>query len=510
MAAMQRCGPQSNGPPREAARSDMTTPKQADVLSFYHLDGVDLSNACCQGTACFAARHLNPDRWSRAVDQSPRIYCLGKCYGAPSAAADQSRPTIEARSRSAVVLERMIQGGAETCDDYRNQGGFEALERAISLGAEQVITEIEASGLRGRGGAGFPTGAKWRAAADQPSPEKFVVANLDEGDPGAYIDRFIAEDDPYCLIEGMAIAAHAVAATRGWIYARCEYPEALRSLQRAIDGARAGGFLGPEAIGGRCAFDIELIVGRGSYECGEETSLLNSIEGKRPVARARPPYVAEHGLWGMPTVVNNVETLASVPWIIRHGAEQYASMGTPASRGTKVVSLNSLFRRPGLYEIEFGIPLRDIVEDLGGGLRAGTLRCLMVGGPLAGVVPPSLLDTRFDFEELRAIGASVGHGGVIAIDEQTSIPELIHHVFSFAAYESCGKCTPCRLGAPRVENIFRAILAGSTAAMSDETEWKDIVNALKLTSLCGLGTGLAEFAESILRHFSAEAQSCFK
>ena len=196
--------------------------------------------------------------------------------------------------------------------------------------------------------------------------------------------------------------------------------------------------------------------------------LLNSIEGKRPVARARPPYVAEHGLWGMPTVVNNVETLANVPWIIRHGARQYASLGIPGSRGTKVVSLNSLFRRPGLYEVEFGIPVREIVEDIGGGLHSGALRALMIGGPLAGVVPPSLLDTRFGFQELRAIGASVGHGGVIAIDEHTSIPELIHHVFSFAAYESCGKCTPCRLGASRLEEIFRSIVGGRAGTISEQ------------------------------------------
>ncbi len=484
--------------------------EQADVLSFYHLDGADLSTACCQGTACFVARQLNPDRWRDAACQSPRVYCLGKCYAAPSAAVDEVRPTIEVRSRSAVVLERIVAGGARTLDDYRSQGGLKALEAAASLSPDQIIGEIETSDLRGRGGAGFPTGAKWRAVADRESGEKFVVANFDEGDPGAYIDRFIAEYDPYCLIEGMAIAARAVGASRGWIYARCEYPDAIRSLQSALDSSRAAGILGTQSPGKASAFDIELVVGRGSYECGEETSLLNSIEGKRPVARVRPPFVAEHGLWGLPTIVNNVETLASVPWILRNGARQYASMGIPGSRGTKVVSLNSLFCRPGLYEIEFGIPLREIVNDIGGGLRSGALRGLMIGGPLSGLVPPSLLDTRFGFQELRAIGASVGHGGVIAFDEHTSIPELIQHVFSFAAYESCGKCTPCRLGAPRIEQIFRSIIGSRLGSMSERAEWCDIVAALKLTSLCGLGTGLADFAESILRHFPAEVQPCFK
>jgi NADH:ubiquinone oxidoreductase subunit F (NADH-binding) len=480
----------------------------ADVASFYHLEGVDLSSALCQGTACFAAQHLNPSRWRAAVAQPRRVHCLGKCYLAPAAAMEESRPAIEVRSRLPVVLERIVQGGAPTLDQYRRQAGWQALERAARLGPRQVIDEIEASELRGRGGAGFPTGPKWRAAAAHDSDEKFIVANFDEGDPGAYVDRFIAEDDPYSLLEGMLIAARAVGASRGWIYARCEYPRAIQSLQRALAEARAAGMLGPDGPQAP-SFEIELVVGRGSYECGEETSLLNSIEGKRPVARVRPPYVAEQGLWGRPTVVNNVETLACVPWILRNGARQFASLGIPGSRGTKVVSLNSLFRRPGLYEIEFGVSLRDIVEELGGGLQSGELRALMIGGPLAGVVPPSLLDTRFGFDELRTVGAAVGHGGVIAFDEHTTIADLIHHAFTFAAYESCGKCTPCRLGAPRIEAIFRQIRGGSGATVRQRAEWNDIVAALKLASLCGLGTGLAEFAESLLRHFPAEVEQCF-
>jgi formate dehydrogenase iron-sulfur subunit len=406
-------------------------------------------------------------------------------------------------------LERIAQGGATTLEDYHALNGWKALDRATDLGSEQIIAEIQVSGLRGRGGAGFPTGTKWRTVSNQASDEKYVVANFDEGDPGAYIDRFIAEDDPYNLIEGMVIAARAIAASKGWIYARCEYPQAVQHLGRALVEARGAGILGRKGGPDKTPFDIELVVGRGSYECGEETSLLNSIEEKRPVARVRPPYVAEHGLWGRPTLVNNVETFACVPWILRNGAKQFASLGTPRSRGTKVVSLNSLFRRPGLYEIEFGVSLRAIVEDCGGGLRSGELRALMIGGPLAGVVPPSLLDTPFGFDELRAIGAAVGHGGIIAFDERTTIAELMHHVFSFAAYESCGKCTPCRLGAPRIEAIFEQIRGGQGGTDRERTEWKDIVAALKLTSLCGLGTGVAEFAESLGRHFPAEVEQCF-
>ena len=490
-----------------------------DVRSFYSLADVDLAHAHCQGTACFVARHLNTERWQQATAQSPRVYCLGKCYAAPASADDMSRPTVEVRSRCPVVLERIVAGGAHSIDEYRQSGGFTGLERALTLGAHRTLAEIEASELRGRGGAGFPTGAKWRAVRAQPALEKYIVANVDEGDPGAYIDRFIAEDDPFCLLEGMAIAAHAVGASRGWIYVRCEYPAAIQSLTRALDVARAEGLLGRSVMGSDFSFDVDLVVGRGSYECGEETALLNSIEGKRPVARIRPPYVAERGLWDMPTVVNNAETLANIPWIMQHGAAEYILLGVTGSRGTKVLSLNSLFRRPGLYELEFGTTLREIVEELGGGVKSGALRGLMIGGPLAGVVPPHLLDTPLGFAELRAIGASVGHGGVIAFDEHTSIPELVRHVFSFGAYESCGKCTPCRLGAARIEGIFtqniRGNKAGTTrselghATRSEQAEWQEIVWALKLASLCGLGTGLAEFADSILRYYSEDLRPCF-
>jgi NADH:ubiquinone oxidoreductase subunit F (NADH-binding) len=480
-----------------------------DVESFYSLAEADLAHAHCQGTACFVAQHLNSARRQIAEGRSPRVYCLGKCYAAPATADDTTRPIVEIHCRHPVVLTRVVSRGAHTLDEYRQRGGLAGIERALSVGPLRTLAEVETSELRGRGGAGFPTGTKWRAVTRQRATEKFIVANVDEGDPGAYIDRFIAEDDPYCLLEGMAVAAYAVGASRGWIYVRCEYPAAIQSLKHAIDTARTGGLLGLRILDSDFSFDVELVVGRGSYECGEETALLNSIEGRRPLARLRPPYVAERGLWGRPTVVNNAETLANVPWIVEHGAAEYRSLGITGSRGTKVVSLNSLFRRPGLYEIEFGIPAREIVEDIGGGLTSGTLRGLIIGGPLAGVIPPPRLDTPIGFDELRAIGASVGHGGLIAFDEHTSILELVRHVFSFGAYESCGKCTPCRLGAARIEEIFRRIAAGSPAGEIERGEWQGIVTALKRASLCGLGTGLAEFAESILRYYSEELRPCF-
>jgi len=275
--------------------------------------------------------------------------------------------------------------------------------------------------------------------------------------------------------------------------------------------ARGAGLLGPRILGRDFAFDIELYVGQGSYVCGEETALLNSIEGRRPEVRSRPPYPTEHGLWGQPTLVNNVETLVSVPWIVEHSGEAYRALGFSKSRGTKAVSLNSLFKRPGLYEIEFGVTVRHIVEELGGGLRNGAkLKGVVIGGPLAGIIPAHLLDTPFGFEELHAIGASVGHGGIIAFDEHTSIAALIHHIFAFGAYESCGKCTPCRLGSRRVEQVFADILRNGATNYWNEKEREGIISALKLTSLCGLGTGLAEFAESALRHYGKELELCLR
>jgi NADH:ubiquinone oxidoreductase subunit F (NADH-binding) len=486
-------------------------PNQHDpaIDSFYHLVGHDLSSKRCQGLACFVARHQNPGRWLAAASQSPRVYCLGKCYLAPSSAVDDERPRIEIHSRFPIVLKRIAEGGARSFSSYTRAGGYIALESALARSPEELVQEIDISGLRGRGGAGFPAGKKWRAVLAEASSEKFVVVNADEGDPGAYIDRFIIEDDAHALIEGMAIAGNAIGARKGYVYLRAEYPRARTVLADAIADARRNNILGNRVFGTDFSFDIEVVIGHGSYVCGEETALLNSIEGRRPEVRVRPPYPTSEGLWGKPTLVNNVETLASVPWIINNGGIRYATFGTPTSRGTKVISLNSLFNRPGLYEIEFGVSVRHIVEELGGGLKTGNLKGVIIGGPLAGVIPPSLLDTPFGFDELHAIGASVGHGGVVAFDESTSIAELMHHVFDFGAFESCGKCTPCRLGSREIERMFWGIIQSGHAPSEQRTEMEEVTTALALTSLCGHGSGLAEFARSVLRYYPEELQSCF-
>ena len=483
-----------------------------EVASFYHLSGCSLPGKICNGTACFVARHLNPQRWAEAEQQTPRVYCLGQCFAAPAILEACARPHLESRSAHAIVLPRLLQGGARTLAAYQHQGGYHAFEIARRQLPDDVIKQIERSELRGRGGAGFSVGRKWRSAAGPPAAgERFIIANADEGDAGAYIDRFILEDDPHAVIEGMLIAAHAMGATRGWIYLRSEYPAARPILENALKEARQAGLLGEDNLGAGRSFDIYVHVGGGSYVCGEETALIRSLEGRRPEVMARPPYATEHGLFGRPTVVNNVETLVNVPWILEHGGDAYRLLGFSKSRGTKVVSLNSLFRRPGLYEVEFGVSLRHIVQELGGGLRDDAkLKGVIIGGPLAGIIPPHLLDTSFGFEELRAIGASVGHGGILAFDGHTSITALLHHVFSFGASESCGKCTPCRLGSRRVELVLADILENGATNYWDEKNCEQIIAALKLTSLCGLGTGLAEFAESALRHFGKELELCLR
>ena len=295
----------------------------ADTASFYHLRDCSISGKSCMGTACFVAHHLNPARYAEAEKQEPRVYCLGQCFAGPAVAGSPAGPHVEARSLHTVVLGRLVKGGARTLLAYQLQGGYRALEKALRQSPDDIIKAVEASELRGRGGAGFPVGRKWRSAFSQPAGEKFIVANADEGDPGAYIDRFLIEDDPHAVIEGILIAACAIGATRGWIYLRSEYPAAGPILESALAEARHAGLLGKDALGTGRSFDIEVFGGGGSYICGEETALLRSIEGHRPEVMARPPYATEHGLFHQPTVMNNVETLVNIPWIVEHGGASY-------------------------------------------------------------------------------------------------------------------------------------------------------------------------------------------
>jgi NADH:ubiquinone oxidoreductase subunit F (NADH-binding) len=452
---------------------------------------------------------MNPGRWSAAISEEQRMYCLGNCFAAPASSSDIDRAKMRILSRAPIVLGPIIDGPISSLAASTARGGYRALDQALGWPPAELVSAVELSELRGRGGAGFPTGKKWRAVAEQKGSKKFVVANADEGDPGAYIDRFLIEDDPHRLIEAMAIAGYAVGAAKGYIYLRKEYFQARVVLEQALVEARREGFLGERIAHRDFSFDVELVVGQGSYVCGEETALLNSIEGRRPEVRLRPPYPSECGLFGKPTLINNVETLANIPWIVRNGGEAFRRLGFSNSHGSKVLSLNSLFHAPGLYEVDFGITIRQIVEDFGGGLKSGNMKGVIIGGPLAGIIPPHLLDTPLGFDELAGIGATVGHGGVIAFDEHTSIAELVHHVFDFGAYESCGKCTPCRLGSRRIERLFQQILKTGHVPAHERKEFVEIVSALEMTSLCGLGTGLAQFVQSAFRHYAEELEPCF-
>ncbi len=479
-----------------------------EVDSFYHLSDVTMEHRRCRGISCFAAQHLDPEGWREALNQCPPVFCLGKCYASPSTTETSSEPTIALCCDDPIVLKGVDDGSMRDLASYQAGGGYVALEQALKQPAERVVEQVEASQLRGRGGAGFPAGRKWRAVHDQPAGTKYVAANADEGDHGSYIDRFIMERTPHRLLEALTIAGYAVGANKGYIYLRKEYPAAETAVMAALDEARAGGWLGPSVAGSDFAFEIEVVIGQGSYVCGEETSMLNSIEHRRPEVRARPPFPTEHGLFNCPTLVNNVETLSSIPWIVHHGGEAYAARGFSRSRGTKAISLNSLFHRPGLYEVEFGVPLRTILEDIGGGLRTGEFKAVIVGGPLAGLVHPREFDTPFGFDEMHAIGASIGHGGIVAFDERTRMDLFLAHAFAFGAIESCGKCTPCRHGTRRAQTLFTQVADGHPLTADEARELHSILDALRRTSLCGHGTGLAVVAASVMDKFGDEVASC--
>lgn len=386
-------------------------------------------------------------------------------------------------------------------DDYQAYGGYRGLARALSLGAEATIAEVEASGLRGRGGAGFPTGRKWRTVADAPAAPKYVVCNADEGDSGTFADRMIMEGDPFVLIEGMTIAGFAAGASKGFVYVRSEYPNAIDTFEDALGSARRTGFLGGNVAGSGFAFDIEIRVGAGSYVCGEETSLLESLEGKRGVVRARPPLPAHKGAFGMPTVVNNVLSLAAVPFILQEGAQAYADFGAGRSRGTMPIQLAGMAKYGGLFETGFGLTLGELVDDIGGGTwNDRPIRAVQVGGPLGAYFPRTLFDTPFDYEAFTARDGLIGHGGIVVFDDSVDMAKQARFAMEFCALESCGKCTPCRIGSARgVETIDR-IRAG-TARGEDITLLEDLCHTMKYGSLCALGGFTPYPVMSALRHF---------
>jgi formate dehydrogenase iron-sulfur subunit len=386
-------------------------------------------------------------------------------------------------------------------DQYQAHGGYAGLRRALGLGGEQIVKEVTDSGLRGRGGAAFPTGIKWKTVFDQPAQQKYIVCNADEGDSGTFSDRMLMEGDPYCLIEGMTIAGVAVGATQGYIYLRIEYPHAEVALRAAIATARQRGFLGRDVMGSGKAFELEVRMGAGAYICGEETSLLESLEGKRAEVRFRPPLPAIKGLFGRPTVINNVISLASLPVILERGAAYYREFGMGRSRGTLPIQLAGNIRHGGLVEKAFGVTLRELLYDYGGGSASGRpIRTVQVGGPLGAYIPESQFDTPLDYEAFTAIGALVGHGGIVAFDDRVDMARMARYAMEFCAVESCGKCTPCRIGSTRGVEVLDRIIAGERRD-ANLALLNDLCDTLQYGSLCGLG-GMTPFpVVSALKHF---------
>jgi formate dehydrogenase iron-sulfur subunit len=384
---------------------------------------------------------------------------------------------------------------------YRASGGYQGLVRALTMSPEAAVQEVLDSGLRGRGGAAFPTGIKWQTVLRQPAGQKYVTCNADEGDSGTFSDRMLMEGDPFSLIEGMTIAGFAVGADRGYIYLRVEYPHAYAVLGEAIEAARREGLLGPDVMGSRRAFDLEIRLGAGAYICGEETSMLESLEGRRGEIRVRPPLPAEKGLFGAPTIVNNVITLATVPWIFAQGAKAYQEFGQAKSRGTLPLQLAGNIRRGGLVERAFGLTVRELLEDYGGGSMSGRpIRAVQIGGPLGAYLPASQFDTPLEYESLSAIGALLGHGGVVAFDDTVDMLDMARYAMEFCAHESCGKCTPCRIGAVRGAEALAALGKGGDRdrliALVEE-----LCDTMLNASLCGLG-GMTPFpVQSAMKHF---------
>ena len=392
------------------------------------------------------------------------------------------------KSQNRVVLRNCGVIDPESIEEYIAMDGYEALGKVLTeMTPEDVIKTVTDSGLRGRGGGGFPTGFKWSLCAPNKADQKYVVCNADEGDPGAFMDRSVLEGDPHCLVEAMTIAGYAIGATEGYVYVRAEYPIAVRRLQKAIDDAREYGLLGKNIFGSGFDFNLHIRLGAGAFVCGEETALMTSIEGNRGEPRPRPPYPAVKGLFGKPTVENNVETFANIPQIILRGADWFASMGIERSKGTKVFALGGNINNTGLVEIPMGTTLRHIINDIGGGIPNGKkFKAAQTGGPSGGCIPESLIDTEVDYDNLTAIGCMMGSGGLIVMDEDTCMVDMAKFFLEFTVDESCGKCTPCRVGTKRLLELLDDITKGK-GTLEDIDKLEELCNYIKQNSLCGLG-----------------------
>lgn len=471
----------------------------------------------CAGTSCMLAGGAGLSRELSGSHACHPVYCLGYCDRSPVAMTALGRvapeltrlklpglagdaehphpapPSIRTHSRHAIVNARL----AGTHDARGPAPDYAGLRASLAMKPQEVVDALLASGLRGRGGAAYPTGRKWQLAAKAPGSPKFIVANGDEGDPGSFIDRELMERDPHSILEGMAIGGHAVGASRGIVFIRSEYPVAAEIMTVAIAQAAARGFLGPDALGKGKPFEVEVVRGLGSYVCGEETALLAAIEGQRGEVWPRPPYPVEAGLFGRPTVVDNVETLNNIPWIITRGPAAYNAMGTADSKGTKALCFNAGFARPGIVEVEFGISLRDAIVDLaGGGAKGAELEAVLLGGPMGSIVPPDQWDAPICFAGMARRGINLGHGGLVAIPKGVDWNALLRHLLTFMRDESCGKCVPCRLGSLRAHEMAKQGLTAATLPA-----FRRIMGLMKEASLCAFGRETPGPIVTILERF---------
>lgn len=421
------------------------------------------------------------------------------------ASVDEFRAPAASTKQLRIVLRNCGVIDPESVRDYVAVDGYAALSDVLRHRTpSEVVEEIAQSGLRGRGGAGYPTGVKWRLTANEKADQKYVICNADEGDPGAYMDRSVLEGDPHAVLEGMAIAGYAIGASKGYCYVRAEYPLAIERVEKAIRQAKALGLLGPNLLGSAFSFDVEVRLGAGAFVCGEETALIASIEGKRGTPHPRPPYPSVRGLWGKPTCINNVETLANVATIMRNGAPWFRSIGVGPSTGTKVFALTGKVARSGLIEVPMGTTIRDIVYEIGGGTTQGKgVKAVQTGGPSGGVIPEQYFDTPISYESLLALGSIMGSGGMIVMDEDDSMVEIAKFYLGFCVDESCGKCAPCRNGGKQLLTLLESISSGKASAESLERVQR-ISHAMQKASLCGLGQTAPNPVLSTLKYFGDE------
>ncbi len=476
----------------------------------------------CNGTACLCAGTqesvIESLKSEFKEEEIGHMCCLGRChengafhyegnnYSAKS--ADEIKDIIANKEQANDTYNVGVHGPAVLTEEYPGfDAHYQIFKDALKRPAEEVLEEIKTSNIRGRGGAGFPMGIKWGFCRAEESDMKFIVCNADEGDPGAYSDRYLLEERPHSVLLGMMVAGYCIGASWGVLYIRAEYPDSVTIIDKAIQELRDNNLLGEDIEGTGFNFDFKIIKAQGAYICGEETALINSIEGQRPEVRVRPPFPAQKGLFNKPTIVNNVETLAAVPWILKNGGAAYAALGTDKSTGTKLVCLDSFFNNPGMYEVEMGAPMSTIVNELGGGFKE-PVKAMQIGGPLGGLVPTHKIDElTLDFESFNEGGFLLGHASVVSVPESFSILEFLEHLFEFASYESCGKCFPCRLGTKRAEEMFSQARQGTYKI--DRELLDDLLNTLEVGSLCAHGGGIPLPAKNAIHYFEDELKEYY-